>query len=312
MRRIMVEGGHVMAGESPRTAVVGHVEWTTIARISRVPRRGEVVHADPVWEGPAGGGAVAAVQLAALTGECTFFTALGDDDAGVRTRELLGSLGVRVLASSRDAPTRGAVSLVDDTGERTTTTLGPRLHPTTQDPLPWHTLERYDAVFFVSGDAGALRTARVAPVLVATTRELVTVAASGVHVDALVGSGEDEAERYDPALLSRPPGLLVVTEGERGGRYSRQGDPAGSYPALSPPGPLVDSYGVGDSFAAALAFALADGNPPREALALAARCGAACVCGRGPYPLPTPTGEGPYAARAVTDPPMSADQRTSS
>ncbi|NYI07593.1 PfkB family carbohydrate kinase [Allostreptomyces psammosilenae] len=275
-----------MGNGTTRVAVVGHVEWTTIARAEHVPRRGEVIHADIAWEGPAGGGAVAAVQLAALAGECTFFTALGDDRSGARTRELLGSLGVRVLAAKRDGPTRGAVSLVDDTGERTTTTLGPRLQPATDDPLPWDTLAGYDAVHFVAGDVGVLRTARRAPVLVATTRELATVAAAGVRVDALVGSGEDPAERYDPTLLPRPPDLLVVTDGGRGGRYSRAGGPAGRYPAVPPPGPPVDSYGVGDTFAAALAYALGTRVGPAEALALAAGRGAACLCGRGPYRLP--------------------------
>ncbi|MFL6244316.1 MAG: PfkB family carbohydrate kinase, partial [Acidimicrobiia bacterium] len=49
------------------------------------------------------------------------------------------------------------------------------------------------------------------------------------------------------------------------------------------PGPPVDAYGAGDSFAAGLTYGLASGRSPEEALALGARCGAACVTGRGPY-----------------------------
>ena len=64
-----------------RVAVVGHVEWIEFARVERVPAPGEIVHASEAWEEPAGGGAVAAVQLARLAGECLFLTALGDDDA---------------------------------------------------------------------------------------------------------------------------------------------------------------------------------------------------------------------------------------
>ncbi len=63
-----------------RVAVVGHVEWIEFARVERVPRPGEIVHASATWEEPGGGGAVAAVQLAKLAGEATFFTALGDDE----------------------------------------------------------------------------------------------------------------------------------------------------------------------------------------------------------------------------------------
>ena len=40
------------------------------------------------------------------------------------------------------------------------------------------------------------------------------------------------------------------------------------------PGAVVDTYGAGDSFAAALAFALARGDELDDALALAARAGA--------------------------------------
>src|SRR5438034_6208 len=65
-----------------RVVVVGHVEWIELARVAHVPAPGEIVHALEVWEEPAGGGAVAAVQLARLAGECLFLTALGDDDLG--------------------------------------------------------------------------------------------------------------------------------------------------------------------------------------------------------------------------------------
>ena len=49
------------------------------------------------------------------------------------------------------------------------------------------------------------------------------------------------------------------------------------------PGPLEDAYGAGDSFAAALCFALGRGDSLPDALGLAARAGAAVVTGRGPY-----------------------------
>ncbi|MEA2411961.1 MAG: ribokinase, partial [Thermoleophilaceae bacterium] len=48
------------------TAVVGHVEWVECALVSRVPKAGEIAHARESFEIPAGGGAVAAVQLARL------------------------------------------------------------------------------------------------------------------------------------------------------------------------------------------------------------------------------------------------------
>jgi len=79
-------------------AVVGHVEWVEFARVEHAPAPGEIVHALETWEEPAGGGAVAAVQLANLAGSCLLFTALADDDLGRRSHEELGARGVTVHA----------------------------------------------------------------------------------------------------------------------------------------------------------------------------------------------------------------------
>jgi ribokinase len=63
-----------------------------------------------------------------------------------------------------------------------------------------------------------------------------------------------------------------------------RGEPARTYAAAPLPGPIVDTYGAGDSFAAALAFGLGARMSIEATIALAARCGAAVVTGRGPYP----------------------------
>ena len=55
------------------------------------------------------------------------------------------------------------------------------------------------------------------------------------------------------------------------------------FPAVPPPGPVVDTYGAGDSFAAALCFALARGDALPAAIELAARAGASVITGEGPY-----------------------------
>ncbi|MGA7704091.1 MAG: PfkB family carbohydrate kinase, partial [Solirubrobacteraceae bacterium] len=69
----------------PKLAVVGHVEWVTFARVPHIAKAGEIVHAESPFEEPAGGGAVAAVQLARLAGESVLVTALGDDEHGRRS-----------------------------------------------------------------------------------------------------------------------------------------------------------------------------------------------------------------------------------
>jgi ribokinase len=263
-----------------RVAVVGHVEWVEFARVEAVPRPGEIVHAFERWEEPAGGGAVAAVQLARLAGSCVLFTALGSDELGRRSRAELTRLGVEVRAIPDPEPTRRAFTFVDDTGERTITVLGEKLRPRGGDSrLPWHELMGLDAVYFVSGDADALRHARAARVLVATARELATLREGAVELDALVGSGEDEAELYRPGEVDPPPRIVVTTSGGLGGWVQ----PGGPFRPAPLPGPVVDTYGCGDCFAAGLTFALARGDSVETAVAVAARCGAAVMTGQGPY-----------------------------
>jgi ribokinase len=263
-----------------RVAVVGHVEWVEFARVEAVPRPGEIVHALETWEEPAGGGAVAAVQLARLAGSCIFFTALGADELGRRSRAELGRLGVDLRAIPEPEPTRRAFTYVDETGERTITVLGEKLRPRGGDSrLPWRELAGLDAVYFVSGDAEALHHSRLARVLVATARELPTLREAGVQLDALVGSGEDEGELYHPGELDPAPQVVVTTSAGLGGWVQ----PGGPFRPAPLPGTVVDAYGCGDCFAAGLTFALARGDSVEEAVALAARCGSAVMTGRGPY-----------------------------
>lgn len=263
-----------------RVAVVGHVEWVEFLRVDAVPRAGEIVQAAERWEEPAGGGAVAAVQLGRLAGSCLFFTALGADEHGRRSRAELTRLGVDVHAIPETNTTRRAFTYVDNDGERTITVIGDKLRPRGGDSrLPWRDLAGLDAVYFVSGDVDALRQARTARILVAAAREIATLREAGVQLDALVGSGEDDAELYRPGDIDPSPRFVVTTSGGLGGWVQ----PGGPFRPAPLPGPIVDAYGCGDSFAAGLAFALGRGDPIEEAVALAARCGAAVMTGRGPY-----------------------------
>ena len=265
-----------------RVAVVGHVEWVDFARVPRLPAAGEIVSATDWWQEAGGGGAVAAVQLCKLAGEALFFTAVGDDEFGRRAVSELEGRGVRVHAAVRDAPQRRAVTHIDRSGERTITVLGERLVPAGSDALPWEELEGADGVYFTGGDERALRRARDARVLVATPRARDPLHSAGVRLDALVHSAGDPDEAL-ASELDPPPRLVVATAGPEGGRYAGAEGETGTWKAAPLSGPVRDTYGAGDSFAAGLTFALGEGRPVAEAVELAARCGAACLTGRGPY-----------------------------
>ena len=266
-----------------RVAAVGHVEWIEFVRGDHVPAAGEIVHARDSFEEPAGGGAVAAVQLARLAGGATFLTAVGEDELARRTRARLAELGVTVRDATREGPTRRGLTFLDAQGERTIITIGERLAPRGRDPLDWGDLERADGVYLTAADGEGLHAARAAGVLVASPRAGRVLHEEGVRLDALVYSDGDELETAFARALDPPPTLLVATRGAEGGRYETAQGSRGSWAAAPLPGPIADTYGAGDSFAAALTFALAQRRDPEAALALAARAGAICLTGRGPY-----------------------------
>lgn len=264
---------NVAAAGDVRCAVVGHVEVVEFARVDHVPRPGEIIQTRETWTEPAGGGAVAATALLRIAGNVTFFTAFGDDELGHEAERQLRAAGIRIECVYRDEPQRRGFTYLDDDGERTITVIGRKLVPRADDPLPWPELDEVAGVYFCGGDPGALREARRAQALVATARELPTLSEAGVELDALVQSSSDASERYRRGDLDPPPRRVVTTEGRNGGRYV-EAEREGRWEAAPLPGPLADTYGAGDSFAAALAFALGAGMPTEEALAAAAEAAA--------------------------------------
>lgn len=268
-----------------RLAVVGHVEWVDFVLADRLPSPGEIAGADASWEAAAGGGAMAAYALRALTGAATFFCAVGDDARGAATEDGLRAAGVDVRAARRTRPQRRTLTWLTADHERTITTLGPLMEPSGDDALDWDALAECDGVVLFGGDAAAARAARAAKVLVATARTRDALLEAGVTVDALVGSRNDATEPLDDALLAAArPRWIVETDGARGGRWREggAGGASGDYAAAPLPGPPRDAFGCGDAFAAALLAGLADGRSIAGACALGARVGAAVLCERAP------------------------------
>ncbi|NVB80129.1 MAG: ribokinase [Kofleriaceae bacterium] len=266
-----------------RVAVLGHVEWVEFLRVERVPHAGEIIQGTPVVGVPAGGGGVAAVALARWGAEVPFFTALGDDDLGHRAKDDLARRGVIVHAAFRSEYQRRALTLVDAQRERTIILSGDRHVAHAADPLPWDALASCDGVYITGGDVEAVRRARAARVVVGTSRVLPLFRAAGIQLDALVGSENDVAEVYRDGDLEPRPRLVVRTDGARGGYYVF---PDGTRQTWTPAPVVVrgDSYGAGDTFAAALTFALAEQRTPGDAVMFAATRAAEVLGFDGPYP----------------------------
>ncbi len=258
-----------------RVAVVGHIEWVDFISVERLPHQGEVIHARGGFTRAAGGGGVAAVVLARLGAEVDFFLALGRDADGRAAEAQLREQGVRTHVAWREDPTRRAITLLEEGGERTIVTIGERLEPRGSDELDWDRLSGTDGVYVTAGDAGAMGHARDASRLVASPRARHGLSESGVPIDALVFSGDDEHETAWAEVIKPQARLLVETDGASGGRWS--GQSGGTWRAAELPGRPRDSYGCGDSFAAGFTFGLASGGTVADAAALGARMGAECL-----------------------------------
>jgi ribokinase len=76
---------------------------------------------------------------------------------------------------------------------------------------------------------------------------------------------------------------VIATAGPLGG----WAQPGGPYRAVAPIASIEDAYGAGDSFAAGLTFALAEGRERGDALAFAAACGAEALTRRGAHGMPS-------------------------
>ena len=266
-----------------KVAVVGHVECAQFAIVERVPEAGEIVPATDLLEEPAGGGAVAAVQLAKLNGSCLFLTATGNDPVADSIEPGLRKFGVEVVAIRRDLPQRRAFVFLDRSGERTITTLGDRLSPLGHDDLPWQRLAGCDAVYVTATDAAGVKAASTAHRVVATVRAAEAIWQAEQAVDVVVASSNDLGERFDPNRFRSLPGAVVRTDGSRGGTITYASGEVETWNPFALNSPPVDSYGAGDSFAAGLTYGLGLGLPLGKAASIGALCGAANVQGRGPY-----------------------------
>lgn len=266
-----------------KVAVIGHVEMAEFALVERVPEPGDIVHASETWELPAGGAAVAAVQIARLGGGCLFMTAIGSDSRGDLVVPGLTEMGLHVEAARRPSDQRRAFVYLDAEGERTITTIGERVGPEGDDDLPWEELEQADALYVTAADPEVLRKARSAKKLVATVRVGKALAEAGVQLDVLVASANDKGETYSPGDIEPAPHWVVRTDGSRGGSLETADGTTTMWKSFPPTGPKGDAYGAGDSFAGGITFGLGSGLPIEKAISVGAFCGSRAIRGRGPY-----------------------------
>ena len=262
-------------------AVIGHIEWMNFLKVDQLPKPGVISHSPYSNEYPAGGGAVIAKTLSELSNnDVHFFTSLGNDYYGDQCFKILSRMGMKLHVAWRDKSTRRGFSLIDENGERSITVIGERLSPNHKDKLDWNILKEMDGIFITAADSVLFKKARTAKKLCTTPRAgLNIINKSKVFLDCLIGSNLDPGESYSLSELSIKTKYIIKTEGEEGGIVI----PGGRYKALKNRKLKVDSYGCGDSFAAAILYGLSSNWNIDQTLSLAKIIGRDSSEYFGPY-----------------------------
>jgi len=265
-----------------KLAVIGHVEWVTFLKVDQLPLAGHISHAKDFFEEPAGGAAVAAVQMSRLTnGPVDLITSLGKDSFGEKCYERLTELGLNLKVAWREKPTRKGISLISKDGERAITVIGDRLQPIASDNLPWNEMKNYDGIFITATDKEGIRLAREAKFLSATPRTgEKTLKNSKVKINALIGSALDPGEEINHDELIPKPDIYIATKGKSGGTIFPYNQ---SYKSITPSSKEIDTYGCGDCFAGGVTTALSANLNLNQAIKIGAYCGAECSTHYGPY-----------------------------
>ncbi|MEV4233183.1 ribokinase [Streptomyces bobili] len=271
--------------------VLGSTNMDLVAYVEKAPQRGETVTGREFRTIPGGKGANQAVAAAHAGGTVSMIGAVGNDSFGTRLRSTLEHCGVNTdHLRTVESPSGTAHIVVDDEGGNAIVVV-PGANGTVDHLVPG------DAVLIASADALLLQLEIPLAAVVAGAR---AARAHGVRTiltpapaqplppellaatDLLVPNEHEAAAltgRTDPreaalALLDTVP-EVVVTLGAAGSLYAARGAEPVTVPA--PRVTAVDSTGAGDTFVGALAVALGEEYPVREALSWAAAAAALSV-----------------------------------
>lgn len=280
-----------------RITVIGSANVDLTFRVPGMPRPGVTEVCREYQLGFGGKGANQAVQAARLGAAATFVGKVGDDPFGPAAVEQLKQEGIATefITAASGRLTGTAVILVDPSGQNSIIThAGPNVDLTVDDVRRAAPAIRASDVLLATLEtpaaplAEALTMARAAGVRtilnpappVDFPHELLRLVdiclPNESELAALVGEQGDVAAAA-AALRAKGPKTIVVTLGARGAYLlGDTGEMSEGFRVAA-----VDTSGAGDSFAAALAVALAEGRPLRKAVRWANRVAAVSVMRRG-------------------------------
>jgi len=288
-----------MTTTTPKVAIVGSYGVGLTMRLPRVPVAGETLSGGEFSSGHGGKGSNQAVGAARLGAEVALLTAVGDDAMGRGARDLWTEEGVDAAAvvTVPDVATMVGMILVEPSGEnRIVIASGALDHLTPEHVAAFAPQLAAAQIAVISLEIplptalAALRTAHALG-----TRTLLNPAPAQAvptdawqHIDILTPNrieaaillghapdADESAEDLARQLRDNGVGTVVITLGGDGCLIQ---DARGTRTlAAAAPRAIVDTTGAGDSFTAALAVAIAEGESTDAAAEFAARAGAHTV-----------------------------------
>ncbi|MFJ6936145.1 ribokinase [Streptomyces sp. NPDC101132] len=262
-----------------------------VAYVAKAPRLGETVTGREFRTVPGGKGANQAVAAARAGGAVTMVGAVGADGFGVRLRATLAEAGIDTagLRTVEGASGTAHITVDDEGGNAIVVVPGANGTVTGLEPGDEARIAGAGALLLqlelpLSGVVAGARAARahgvrtvltpapaqpLPPELLAATDLLVP----NEH-EAAALTGLTDPRQAAEALLHDVP-EVVVTLGAAGCLYAARG--AEPYTVPAPRVRAVDTTAAGDTFVGALAVALGEGRPVREALGWASAAAALSV-----------------------------------
>lgn len=271
--------------------VLGSMNMDLVAYVPRAPARGETVTGRAFRTVPGGKGANQAVAAARAGAEVAMIGAVGADDFGVRLRANLEhcSVDTDLLRTAEGASGTAHIVVDDEGGNAIVVVPGANATLTALSHGDEALIGTADALLLqlelplsvVTEGAATARRLGVRTVLTPAPAQPLPpelLAATDLLVpnehEAAALTGLTDPHAAARALLRDVP-EVVITLGAAGSLYAARGGEPVTVPA--PRVRAVDTTAAGDTFVGALAVALGEGRPVRDALAWAQTAAALSV-----------------------------------
>ena len=263
--------------------VIGSVNLDLSAQVKRLPKPGETVSGGKLQRFPGGKGGNQALAARRLGADVTLVASVGQDEAATQALALLEAGGVNLDRVIRhvDVPTGLAMIAVAPSGENQIVVAPGANGLIEEADFEGLTADLMICQLEVPADVIAAAAETFTGFFCVNLAPAKEIDVAVLQRADVVVVNEVESDWYG-ATLSACRGLVATTFGAAGAMLEKDGETIAR--CSSPRIIAVDTVGSGDSFTAALAVALCEGQAPQEALEFACAAGAVAATRRGAQP----------------------------